>query len=220
MPYAITFLEGVISFISPCLLPMIPVFVMYFAGGDRSLSAFRGSLGFVLGFSIVFVALGALAGLIGGFFIRHQVIVNIVTGSVVVVFGLNYLGVLKIPFLNRVRAGRDVKVTGFFSAVLFGIVFAVGWTPCVGAFLGSALMKASASASAAEGMLLLLFYSLGLGLPFVISAVLIDNLKNAFEFVKRHYKTINIISGCFLCVIGVLMMTGVMGWFVAVLGGI
>ena len=135
-----------------------------------------------------------------------------------VFFGLNFLGVFR---LNLFRGGsRSVKTDnmGFFSALLFGMVFSVGWTPCVGAFLGSALMLASQQAHITEGMLMLLAYSLGLGIPFVLSAVLIDYLKSAFNWIKKNYKVINTVSGSLLVVIGILMATGMLGRFLGLLG--
>ena len=219
MQYVIAFLEGIITFISPCLLPMLPVYISYFAGGGERSAAktLRGALGFVAGFTAVFVTLGALAGTVGSFLKEYQTAVNIVSGLIVIFFGLNFLGVFK---LNLFRSGgRSVKTDnmGFFSTLIFGMVFAVGWTPCVGAFLGSALMLASQQAHVVEGMLMLLAYSLGLGIPFVLSAVLIDYLKSAFQWIKKHYTVINAISGVLLIVIGVLMMTGTLGRLLSLL---
>ena len=213
MEYLISFLEGVITFISPCLLPMLPIYISYFAGGgERSVGrTLKGALGFVLGFTAVFVAMGALAGTIGGFLSRHQTLVNILCGAVVILFGLSYLGILKIN-LFRGR-GHDVNTDdlGFFSAFLFGVVFSVGWTPCVGAFLGSALMLASQQGSMVQGILMLLCYSAGLGVPFLISAVLIDQLKGAFNWVKAHYDIINKVCGVLLFIVGIAMATGTLG---------
>ena len=219
MEYLISFLEGVITFISPCLLPMLPIYISYFAGGgERSVGkTLKGALGFVLGFTAVFVAMGALAGTIGGFLSRHQTLVNILCGAVVILFGLSYLGILKIN-LFRGR-GHDVNTDdlGFFSAFLFGVVFSVGWTPCVGAFLGSALMLASQQGSMVQGILMLLCYSAGLGVPFLISAVLIDQLKGAFNWVKAHYDIINKVCGVLLIVVGIAMATGTLGRMLNVL---
>jgi cytochrome c-type biogenesis protein len=218
MQYILLFLEGIITFISPCLLPMLPVYISYFAGGNGNRNALKNAIGFVSGFTLVFIALGAFAGSIGRVLQRYGAAVNLVTGLVVVLFGLNYLGVLNIPILNRTfRREAKVKGLGFGSSALFGIVFAVGWTPCVGAFLGSALMLASQQGSAAQGMLMLLVFSLGLGIPFMASAVLIDKLKGAFRFIQTHYKVINIISGGLLVVTGLLMITGFMGYFLSLL---
>lgn len=219
MEYLISFLEGVITFISPCLLPMLPIYISYFAGGgERSVGkTLKGALGFVLGFTAVFVAMGALAGTIGGFLSRHQTLVNILCGAVVILFGLSYLGILKIN-LFRGR-GHDVNTDdlGFFSAFLFGVVFSVGWTPCVGAFLGSALMLASQQGSMVQGILMLLCYSAGLGVPFLISAVLIDQLKGAFNWVKAHYDIINKVCGVLLIAVGIAMATGTLGRLLNVL---
>lgn len=213
MQYLISFLEGIITFISPCLLPMLPIYVSYFAGGQRSVrKTLTGALGFVLGFTLVFVAMGALAGTVGGFLKSHQTAVNIVSGVVVILFGLNFLGVLRLRiFRGGMTGGTAVRTPGFFSSVLFGLIFSLGWTPCVGAFLGSALLLASQQGSVWTGVWMLLAYSLGLGVPFVASALLIDQLKSAFDWIKRHYEIINRVSGGFLVLIGVLMATGLLG---------
>ena len=212
MQFLITFLEGIITFVSPCVLPMIPLYVLYFAGDqqegkrDRTLS---NALGFVLGFTILFVLLGLFAGTLGSLLVRHKTVVNLVTGAVVIVFGLHYAGIIKIGFLSRTfRPDTNVRPTGFFSALVFGFVFAIGWSPCTGAFLGSAMLMAASQQSWTTGMLMLLCYSVGLGVPFLLCAVLIDKLKGAFDFIKKHYTVINRICGAFLIVIGILMMTG------------
>ena len=213
MQYLIAFLEGIITFISPCLLPMLPIYISYFAGGGQRSTGrtLKGALGFVTGFTLVFVAMGALAGTVGGFLREYQTAVNIVSGLIVVVFGLNFLGVFKLNLFKGSQHRVNTDKIGFFPALLFGIVFSVGWTPCVGAFLGSALMLASQQAHAVEGMLMLLAYSLGLGIPFVLSAVLIDYLKSAFHWIKKNYSIINTVSGIALIFVGVLMMTGTLG---------
>lgn len=213
MQYVISFLEGIITFISPCLLPMLPIYISYFAGGgERTTSkTLTGASGFVLGFTVVFVALGALAGTLGSFLTRYQTAVNIVSGLVVVFFGLNFLGVFKLNLFKGSKRSMDTKEMGFGSALLFGIIFSLGWTPCVGAFLGSALMMASQQGQVLAGMGMLLAYSLGLGVPFIFSAVLIDKLKSAFDFIKRNYNVINMVSGILLILVGILMMTGMLG---------
>lgn len=218
MQYIITFLEGIITFISPCLLPMLPIYISYFAGGGErnTKKTLKNALGFILGFTLVFVLMGALAGALGSFLLKYRTAVNIVTGLIVIFFGLTFLGVIRIN-LFRGPGDFDARNLGFFSSVLFGIVFSVGWTPCVGAFLGSALMLASQEGKMFSGILMLLLYSLGLGIPFLVSAVLIDKLKNAFSFIKKHYGIINTVSGCFLILIGILMMTGILGRFLTVL---
>ena len=218
MEYMISFLEGIITFISPCLLPMLPIYISYFAGGGvrSTRRTVATALGFVLGFTAVFVAMGALAGTVGSFLTKHQTAVNIISGLIVIFFGLNFLGVFR---LNIFRGGVNFqgRELGFLSAAVFGMVFSVGWTPCVGAFLGSALVMASQQGTARTGMLMLLSYSAGLGVPFILSAVLIDQLKSAFDFIKRNYRTVNLVSGGLLILIGILMATGLMGRFIGLL---
>lgn len=219
MPYIISFLEGIITFISPCLLPMLPIYISYFAGGgERSMKkTLTGAIGFVIGFTVVFTAMGALAGTLGSFLKVHQTAVNVISGLVVIFFGLNFLGILHINLFNGSRASMDTSNMSFFSAMLFGVIFSLGWTPCVGAFLGSALALASQQGSILTGTLMLLSYSLGLGVPFILSAVLIDNLKTTFDWIKRNYRTINLISGSLLVIIGILMMTGTLGQLLSLL---
>ena len=212
MPYVVSFLEGIITFISPCLLPMLPIYVSYFAGGGtrsvkRTLTA---AAGFVIGFTIVFTVMGTLAGTLGSFLKEHQTAVNLISGLVVVFFGLNFLGVFRLNLFRGGHGQADTREMGFFSAMLFGVIFSLGWTPCVGAFLGSALMLASQQGSTLMGTLMLLAYSLGLGIPFLLSAVLIDKLKSTFDWIKRHYQVINAVCGGFLVVIGILMAGGML----------
>ena len=219
MQYVISFLEGIVTFISPCLLPMLPIYISYFAGGtERSTGkTLTCASGFVLGFTAVFVAMGALAGTVGSFLIRYQTFVNIILGGIVIAFGLNYLGVLYLNIFRGMKGGVKTADMNFWSAFVFGVVFSVGWTPCVGVFLGSALMLASQQGSAMVGTLMLLSYSLGLGVPFLLSAVLIDQLKGAFAFIKKNYGIINRVCGGLLIVVGVLMATGLLGRFLNML---
>ena len=219
MQYVISFLEGIVTFVSPCLLPMLPIYISYFAGGGERTTGrtLKGALGFVAGFTTIFVMMGALAGTVGSFLREYQTAVNIISGLIVIVFGLNFLGVFR---MNLFRGGQHQVKTdnmGFFSALLFGVIFSVGWTPCVGAFLGSALMLASQQGHVVEGMLMLLAYSLGLGIPFVLSAVMIDYLKSAFNWIKRNYKAVNAVSGSMLILIGILMATGTLGRLLSLL---
>ena len=209
MQYIITFLEGIISFVSPCMLPMIPLYISYFSGntGEKKTAFFR-SIAFVLGFTFVFCIMGIFAGTISIFLKRYQTIVNVLSGIIVVLFGLSYLEVIHIPIFKGMS--KSFKIKNFFSAFLFGIVFSINLTPCTGAFLGSALMMASTSQTILEGMWLLFAYSVGLGFPLIISAVLLEKLNTTFTFIKKHYKIINTISGILLIIIGILMALGIM----------
>lgn len=218
MQYAISFLEGIITFVSPCLLPMLPVYISYFAGGGErnTKTTLKNALGFVLGFTLVFSAMGALAGTLGSFLSKYQTAVNIVSGLIVIFFGLHYLGVFKFTLFKGSKKAFKTDNLGFFSSLAFGVVFSVGWTPCVGTFLGSALMMASQQGQVLAGVLMLLIYSLGLGVPFVLSAVLIDRFKSTFDFIKKHYKVINTVSGILLILIGILLATGMIGKLIAI----
>ncbi len=220
MAYILSFLEGIVTFISPCLLPMLPIYLCYFAGGgERSTRrTLIHVLGFISGFTAVFTAMGALAGTLGNFLSRHQTALNIVTGAVVICFGLYFLGMFRLDFLRGIRTKELPGELGFFSSLLFGIVFSVGWTPCVGAFLGSALMLASQQGNVLRGVLMLLLYSLGLGIPFALSAILLDRLKGTFAAVKKHYGIINRVCGIILIFLGIAMATGVLNRILTVLG--
>ena len=214
MEYVITFIEGVISFISPCMLPMLPLYISYFAGDTKQKqTTFTRALAFVLGFTLLFTLLGVFAGSIGTFFTKYQTAVNIICGLIIIYFGLSYLNIVHIPFFKGMSQKMEVK--GLFSAFLFGMIYSVSLTPCVGAFLGSALMLASSTGGAIKGATLLLAYSLGLGIPFLLSALLIEQLQSTFTFIKKHYKTINTICGVFLIFIGAMMALGMMNYVLA-----
>lgn len=209
MRFIITFLEGIISFISPCVLPMLPVYVTYFAAGEggakRTLCK---SLAFTGGFTLIFCALGLFAGSIGSVLTEHRTALNIVCGALMIFFGLSFTGAvkLKLPGIASGYSPRD----SVLSAFVFGIVFSVSLTPCVGAFLGSALALAAGSTDPLLGVLLLLTYSLGMAIPFAVSALLIGSLKRSFDFIKRHYGVINIVCGSLLIITGVLMALGLL----------
>lgn len=214
MQYLITFLEGLISFISPCMLPMLPIYISYFAGGsEKKHKTVIRSIAFVIGFTVVFTSLGLFAGFFSSLLTQYQTAVNIVSGLIVIIFGLSYLEVIKLPFFKGMKSGKEIN--GVFSALIFGIIYSISLTPCVGAFLGSALMLASTSGTALKGTILLLLYSMGLGIPFILSAILIDKLNTAFNFIKKHYKVINTVCGAFLIVVGILMMFGVLNRLLA-----
>ena len=207
MQYLLTALEGVISFVSPCVLPLLPVYVSYFVGDvQRKRSPLLRALCFVFGFTLVFCLMGLFAGSAGSLLNRYQKAVNLVCGAVVVLLGLSYLEIIHLPFFKGVKQGK--RKDGAFFALVFGMVYAVSLSPCVGAFLGAALMQASTAGTAKQGVLLLLCYSLGLGLPFLFAAMLLDRLKTAFSRIKRHYQTINRVCGGFLIAVGVCMMFG------------
>lgn len=210
MVYLITFLEGFISFISPCMLPMLPVYITYFAGdSDKKQHTFLRVLAFVIGFTGVFSLLGLFAGTIGAFLSEYRTAVNIVSGVIVIIFGFGYLEVFHFSLFRGVK--NKPRINGVLSAFLFGIIYSVSLTPCVGAFLGSALMMASSAGTASRGALLLFVYSTGMGIPFLICALLIEKLGTAFVFIKKHYRVINTLCGSFLIITGLAMAFGLFG---------
>lgn len=206
MNVLLTFAEGVASFVSPCMLPLLPVYVTYFAAGDADKGVMLSrAFAFTLGFTVVFVALGVFAGTLGAALAAHRTAVDTVCGALVVAFGLGYLGLFRLPF-SGMKSGRTP--TGVFSAFIFGLIYSVSLTPCVGAFLGAALMQAASEGGALRGGLLLLAYSLGLGVPFVVSAALLGRFRAAFGFIKSRYNVINPICGAMLIVFGAWMIAG------------
>ena len=195
---------------------MLPLYLSYFAGDTKTEKKGQTVIkatAFVMGFTLVFCLLGVFAGTLGGLLSRYKTVVNAVCGTIVILLGLSYLEIIPLRFLKGVS--KAYRITGIVSAFLFGMVYSVCLTPCIGAFLGSALMLAATSAGALKGLLLLLLYSLGLGVPFIISAILIDGLKGAFSFIKRHYRVINVVCGFFLIFIGCLMIFGLLDRFLS-----
>lgn len=196
------------AFLSPCVLPLLPVYVTYFAAGETNGKRTRNNaIGFFVGLTVVFIALGVFAGAIGAQLSGRRM--EIIAGALIILFGLHYLGVFTLPG----RAGRGVSAARLKSlntpwSVVFGATFALCWTPCVGPFLGAALMKAAIAGTVAEGALLLFVFALGLGIPFFLSALLLDHFKGVFGWIKRHHGVINKVCGVFLIGMGILMLLG------------
>lgn len=222
MKYLMLFLEGFITFISPCILPMLPIYFSYLAGeaGNDSTSRFGkfklivNSLGFIFGFTIIFVALGAFSGSLGQLVVQNIRMVNIIAGLVMILFGLNFIGIIRIGFLNKnISFGKLKDKMGFFASLIFGLTFGISFSPCVGAFLGSALALAASEGSAISGIFMLLTYSLGLGIPFLISAILVDQFQSSFNFIRKHQKKINLFSGIFLILMGIITSLGIFNNF-------
>lgn len=209
MDYVFTFLEGIASFISPCMLPMIPIYVSYFIGEDdeKSKKKIINSIGFVLGFTIVFLLLSIFASKLGSLLINGTKYIKIIFGILIILLGSNYMGILKIGILNKTKGiNLKNKEFNFLKAILFGILFSISWTPCIGTFLSSALLLVASNQDILKGIILMLLYSIGLGIPFIISAILIDKLKTMFNIIKRHYNVIKIISGVILIIMGIYII--------------
>ena len=209
MEYILTFLEGIASFISPCLLPMVPIYISYFIGedDDNNKKAILNSVGFVLGFTIVFMLLSIFVSHLGAILSSNIKYIKIFFGIIIILLGLNYMEILKINFLNKTRQkNMNTKNFNFLKAILFGILFSISWTPCIGTFLSSALLLIAKEQDIIKGIILMLLYSIGLGIPFIISAVLIEKLKNIFDFIKKHYDVIKRISGIILVIAGLYII--------------
>ena len=215
------FAAGFLSFVSPCVLPLIPGYISFVSGvsleemrGDAPpatsrLQVFITSLAFVIGFSLVFVALGASATAIGKFMFAKLPLLSKIAGGVLIVFGLHTMGVFRLAFLEtekRVHAQR--KPAGPLGAMLVGIAFAFGWTPCIGPILGGILAIAGSRNSVGEGITLLAVYSLGLGIPFLLTSLAINQFFGAAKRIRRYYHAIELASGALLVAIGVLIITG------------
>ena len=208
MEYILTFLEGIASFISPCLLPMVPIYISYFIGEDNNnKKAILNSVGFVLGFTTVFLILSIFASSLGTVLSNNIRYIKIFFGIVIILFGLNYMGVLKIGFLNKSKIKNiDTKNFNFLKSMIFGILFSISWTPCIGTFLSSALLLIAKGQDMLKGIIMMLLYSIGLGIPFIISAILIEKLKKVFDFIKKHYEVIKRVSAVILIVAGIYMI--------------
>lgn len=210
----IAFLAGIIAFVSPCVLPLAPGYVSYVTGltgaeladNSRRGRVLLGSLGFVLGFSIVFVSYGALFGGLGAVLLQYEAIITRVLGVLVIVMGLAFMGL--IPGLQREYRIHRVPTWGVAGAPLLGILFGIGWTPCIGPTLTAVQSMAFSEASAARGALLSLVYCLGLGLPFVLFALLFSRAARATAFIRAHYLVIMRLGGGMLVLVGLLMVTG------------
>ncbi|HMC57331.1 MAG TPA: cytochrome c biogenesis protein CcdA [Gemmatimonadaceae bacterium] len=215
--FAVAFAAGLLSFLSPCVLPLIPSYVSFITGLElddvhrQRHTALVHSALFVLGFTLVFLALGATATLVGQLFIRQREWVSRVGGVLVIAFGLYLLGVFQIGALgrdSRVHIAR--KPMGYLGTVLVGMAFAAGWSPCIGPILGAVLTYTASAPDLQRGIVLLLAYALGLAIPFVVAALMIDRFIPAFQRFRRGMAIVTRVSGALLIVVGILMITGSM----------
>jgi cytochrome c-type biogenesis protein len=216
----LTFAAGLLSFVSPCVLPLVPSYVTYITGltfeditsnKDRARVRFItivNSLTFIAGFTFIFVLFGASATYIGKLLLTYQEVIQKIGGILIVLFGLYIMGALKLNFLSsEKKLHLKNKPGGYLGSFVIGMAFAAGWTPCVGPILGSILLYASTTGSVAKGMGLLAVYSLGLGLPLFISALAINTFISTFKVIARYKRWITIVSGLFLIIVGVMIFT-------------
>ena len=187
---------------------MLPMYISYFAGQDKSLKkTIINALGFILGFTILFILLGVFASTLGKIIQKYIYYINIVFGIIIILFGLHYMGILRIKILNKTKGiKRKEKDLSFFSSILFGILFSICWTPCVGVFLSSALIMSATYGCITQGVIMLFLYSLGLGIPFIITAIFLEKLKTTFQLIKNNYNIINKIAGIILIISGIIVI--------------
>lgn len=218
--YMAAFFAGLLSFLSPCVLPLAPAYVSYMSGisverlreGERSGLGLRAgwySLFFVLGFSLVFIALGASATYLGQLLLSHMSLLSKVGGGLIVLFGLHYMGAFRIGWLNlEARFNLERKPAGPLGAFLIGLAFAFGWTPCVGPILAGILAVAGGQERIGQGVALLAVYSAGLGVPFIVTGVAINLFFGVFERIRVHLHKIEVVSGALLVAVGVMIFLG------------
>ena len=210
------FLEGLLAFISPCMLPMLPIYLMYLAAETENgrRASVVNTIGFVCGFTLVFMALGASATALGSLLNAHRDMLQRVSGVVIMLFGLYFLGVFKFGFLD-IEKKFDIKSNrgGFLGALLFGAAFSLGWSPCLGPFLGSALMLAGSAGTMARGVFYLFVFSMGLGIPYILAAVFFTNIKGLFQWLKKHGKGIKTFSGVVLLLMGAMLFFDLFGYW-------
>ncbi len=224
------FLAGVVSFVSPCVLPLVPSYVTFITGVsfDELTAASAGprvrrltiihSLAFIVGFSLVFIALGATATVAGQFLRQHQDTLRRAGGVLIILFGIYLTGIVPIPALSRERKKQlTTKPLGILGSVLVGITFAAGWTPCIGPILASILIYASTAKTVGTGVILLSVYSLGLGVPFFLSSLALNSFLAASRRVRGSLRTIEVASGVVLILFGVLLVTDLFPRFVSFL---
>jgi len=212
------FTAGLISFISPCVLPLVPAYISFMSGvsvdeltreGDAKTRSkiVISSLVFILGFSLIFILLGAAASSVGNFLLQRLVMIQKIAGVVIIIFGLHLIGVFKIKFLlYEKRFSSQRKKVGLISTFFIGMAFAFGWSPCLGPILSGILGLAALEEHMYRGVLLLSIYSLGLGIPFFLTALATNRFFNYFNQIKRHMRKIEITSGVFLIIIGLAIM--------------
>ena len=212
----VSLLAGLISFLSPCVLPIVPPYLAYMSGISLDSSAVKSNLKvvivaafFVMGLSTVFLILGVAASSFGILLLGYKDLLTTVAGLLIMCFGLHFLDIVRIPLLNReVRFDVGDKGSSFFGAYLLGLAFAFGWTPCIGPQLGAILSLAASEASLYKGMILLSFYALGLGIPFLIVAAFLSKMGNTLLLFKQNFKIIERVMGLLLWTVGLLMLSG------------
>ena len=210
--WGVAFVAGFLSFFSPCILPLIPAYIMYLTAStieeevnERRLFALTRTIGFVIGFTIIFLIMGVSVSFIGQIFVRNRDIFTKISGVLIILFGLNMLGVFKFGIMNKLNVRAPKKITNWLSSVVMGIAFAAGWSPCFGPVLGAILVYAGATATIGQGILLLLIYSLGMALPFILTSLFINKFAELMVRYEGYLKYVNIVGGTLMLVFGLLV---------------
>ncbi len=209
MDYLMTFLEGFASFVSPCILPLIPMYISYFSGSekDNTKKTFLNALMFCFGFTIIFILMAIFASSFGIVINQHINIIKTIFGIICIIFGILYMDIFKFKLLSKsLNLKFDVTNLNMIRSFVFGMLFSVSHAPCTGMFLGAALMIITKEQSLLQGILLILTYSIGIAIPFIISALLINKMKALFSFIKKHFRVIKIIAGILLILTGVYLI--------------
>ncbi len=211
--YWTAFIAGFLSFFTPCILPIIPGFVAYFlASKNKNIKhSLINSLSFILGLSTVFINMGFLSGYIGGFLVDNKIYLNIAGGSIIILFGLYTMKVIDIPFLGKMSISSTLtSKKNFLSSFVLGLIFSLVWSPCLSPTLGTILILSSQSGQVVKGGVLLTIYSIGFGIPFVLSALLLERFAGVFDKVQKLQKKMELITGITLIVVGIFMITGLL----------
>ena len=216
----IAFSAGLLSFVSPCILPLVPSYITYITGVSfKELTDVKAkaklrwatvshSLLFIMGFSTIFILMGASASYLGQILAQYQYWIMKGGGVLIILLGIHFTGIINLPFLQmEKRIELRKKPLGYLGSFLVGIVFAAGWTPCIGPILSTILIYASTSQNFTTGIKLLTVYSMGLGIPFFLSSLAFNSFLSAFDRIKRYMRVITIVSGIFLIILGILFLT-------------
>lgn len=233
MLFLLLFLEGVLAFISPCILPMVPVYLVYLSGDAQSNVGLSNkelmrrrilnTLAFIIGFTVIFVLLGAIATGIGSYLNRHMNAIRKISGIIMIIIGIYYLDIIRLPesftkYFKRKQKAQEqdddvIKQGGVLRSFIFGLAFSTTWLPCVGTFLASALTLAANRNTVFEGMGMLFVFAMGLGLPFLITALLFEKLRTTFSFLKRNARLVRAVSGGLLILLGISMLFDFQGLY-------
>ena len=216
MQYIFTLWEGFTAFFSPCILPMLPVYLLYLAADSSPRKRTVHTLCFVGGFALSFMAMGATAAAAGGLIMQNKPLLTRIAGFVIILFGLQYAGLLPFSRLFHAKKAKLFAFQSYFGAFVFGLAYSFGWTPCLGPLLGAVLMLAATLQTMWQGILLLLCFSIGLGIPFLLTSALYERCENMLSFLKRHSEKIAFWCGILLCMVGISLLLNIFPYYLSI----